>query len=238
MDWQREIELQTGQKVILYRCDNAKEYQKFQNTIKATGARMEFTTPNTPEQNVVAERFNRTIIETVRAMIIWAELPQSFWGEAAMTANYIRNILPAPTNAHSPTELWDERKPSVSHLRTFGCMVTVHIPSETKAKLDRVSFQGIFVGYNSSHQYRIYNPQRQKVEWHTSVRFFENIAGGRLFKEEDQEEMPPINEDSDSEGDDRPEVPASMENNGISEINRPVRVDHLVGVDQSVGEIL
>ena len=76
------------------------------------------------------------------------------------------------------------------------------------------------------------------MEWHTSVRFFENIAGGRLFKEEDREEMPPINEDSDSEGDDRPEVPASMENNGISEINRPVRVDHLVRVDQSVGEIL
>lgn len=159
-EWQKTVELETGQKVIVYRCDNAKEYQKFEIAIQTNGVYMEYTTPYTPEQNSVAKRFNRTIIQTARAMLTWSNLPHFFWGEAVMTANYLRNLLSLGQNELSPTELWDKRKPSIKHFRTFGCLVHVHIPSENRAKLDQVSFQGIFVGYHSTHQYCIFNPEQ------------------------------------------------------------------------------
>lgn len=116
---------------------------------------MEYTTVYTPEENSVAKRFNRTIIQMTRAMITWSERPQRFWAEAACTANYLRNFLPAGQDNLSPNELWDGHKPEINHLRTFGCLVHVHIHSETGAKLDRVSFQGIFVGHHSDQQVRV-----------------------------------------------------------------------------------
>ena len=179
-EWQTAIGLQTGEKVAIYRCDNAKEYQKFERIIHADGVRMEYTTAYTPEENGVAERFNRTIIQMTRAMLIWSGLPQGFWGEAACTANYLRNLLPAGRDDLSPIELWHGHKPNISHIRTFGCVVHVHIPSENRAKLDRVSFQGIFVGYHSSQQMRIYNPKTKRVQWHTSVKFSRKCAGGEI----------------------------------------------------------
>ena len=90
-EWQQQVELETGEKVKLYRCDNAKEYQKLEELIRPGGVKMKSTTPYTPEQNGVAERFNRTVVQIARAMVLWAELPQLFWGEAIMTANYITN---------------------------------------------------------------------------------------------------------------------------------------------------
>ena len=164
-----------------YRCDNAKEYQKIEKNVHDAGTRMEFTTVYTPKENGVAERFNRTIIQMTRAMLMHAQLPQSFWGEAAVTANYLRNILPGGQDDQSPNELWNGYKPEISHIRIFGCVVHVHIPSETRAKLDRISFQGIFVGYHSNQQVRIYNPVTRKMQWHTAVKFIESQPGGILL---------------------------------------------------------
>ena len=110
---------------------------------------MEFTTPHTPEENGMAKRLNRTIIQMARAMLHWAELPKTFW-EAAKTANYLRNVLPLANNQ---------------------CLVHAHVPSASRAKLDRVSFQGIFVGYHSHHQFRIYNPNSRRIEQKTFALF-------------------------------------------------------------------
>lgn len=182
-DWMKVVELDSGEKVTVFRCDNAKEYQKFEQLVQAEGVRMEYTTPYTPEQNGIAKQFNRTIVQMVRSMLTWAELPHIFWGKAAVTANYLRNLLPTNANDILPEEAWTSQKPSIHHLRTFGCLVYIYIPSENRAKLDRVSSQGIFVGYHSTHQYRVYNPKTRKVEWHTSVKFLEHVPGGKLFKE-------------------------------------------------------
>lgn len=182
-EWESVISLEIGEKVATYKCDNAKEYQKVEKNVHDVGTRMEFTTAYTPEENGVAERFNRTIIQMTRVMLMQAQLPQSFWREAAVTANYLRNILPGGQNDQSPNELWNGYKPEVSHIRTFECVVHVHIPSETRAKLDRISFQGIFVGYHSNQQVRIYNPVTRKVQWHTAVEFIESQPEGTLLGE-------------------------------------------------------
>ena len=176
------VELDSGEKVTLFQCDNAKKYQKFEQLVQSEDIWIEYTTLYTLEQNKVAEQFNRTIIQIVRSMLIWAELPHTFWKEAAVTANYLRNFLLTGVNGDKlPEEAWTGHKPDIWHLCTFGCLVYVYIPCETWVKLNQVSFQNIFVGYHSSRQYQIFNPERQQVEWHTSVRFLEHIPGGKLL---------------------------------------------------------
>ena len=181
--YKAKFEAETGEKLALIRSDNAKEYHALKKDLLNEGILMEFTDPYTPEQNGVAERMNRTLMQMVRAMQLWAGLPREFWGEALMVANYLRNRL--PTNTHggkmTPYEAWYGRKPDLNHIRTYGCLVHARIPSEKRDKMDVVSFQGIFVGYHSSKQYRVYNPVTKKIGWHAAPEFFEDWPGGPLL---------------------------------------------------------
>lgn len=98
--WQAVVELDSGAKVVWFRCDNAKEYIKSEKLIKAEGIQMGYTSKYTPKQNGVAERYNQTIVQIVRAMLTWAGLLVTFWAEAAKTANYLRNRLPLGADCH------------------------------------------------------------------------------------------------------------------------------------------
>lgn len=88
----------------------------------------EFIIPRNPEQNRVAERMNRTLLESARAMIAYACLPNGYWAEAVLTAAYLRNRTTSTFQEDKmPYEMWYERKPDVSHLRVFGCITYAHI---------------------------------------------------------------------------------------------------------------
>ena len=81
------------------------------------------TAPYTPEQNGVAERKNRTVVEMARSLLKGKHLPNQFWAEAVATAVYLLNI--SPTKAvmnRTPFEAWYGMKPSVRHLRIFCCI--------------------------------------------------------------------------------------------------------------------
>ena len=181
--YKNKFEVETKEKLRIIRTDNAKEYHSLEKELLDQGTVMEFTSYYTPEQNGVAERLNRTLIQMVSAMQLWAGLPKSFWGEAVLTANYLRNRLPVKgiANGGTPYEAWKGRKPSLEHIRTYGCLAHVHVSSETRDKMDRVSQQGIFVGYHSSKQYLVYDPKKKAVGWHTSIQFFEDWPGGPLL---------------------------------------------------------
>ena len=73
--------------------------------------------PGSPEQNGVAERRNRTLMEMVRSMISRTNLPSFLWGEALKTALYIMNRVPTKDVPLTPFELWTGRKPSLNHLK-------------------------------------------------------------------------------------------------------------------------
>jgi transposase InsO family protein len=80
------------------------------------------TAPDTPQQNGVAERMNRTIFEMGNAMMIHADMPIHFWGEAINTAVYVRNRCPtAALEGKTPFEALTGSVPDMSHLRIFGC---------------------------------------------------------------------------------------------------------------------
>ena len=72
--------------------------------------------PKTPQQNGVAERRNRTLLEMVRSMMAQANLPIQFWGDALLTATYILNCVPSKSVSSTPYELWSQRKPNLNEL--------------------------------------------------------------------------------------------------------------------------
>ena len=182
-DYVRLMENSSGQKIRklsikTLRSDNGGEYlsKEFTRFCNENGINREFTNPETPEQNGVAERFNRTMIESARSMLYHAKLPLSFWAEAVSTAVYIRNRSPTTSLVNkTPFECWFQKKPDVSHMRVFGSLCYVHIPDSQRRKLDAKSYKGIFVGYpEGTKGYKIYNLTSGKFVKTRNVMFDEN----------------------------------------------------------------
>ena len=171
----------SGQRIRRLRTDNGGEYvsKEFENYLKSREIFHEFTVPHSPEQNGVAERMNRTLVESARSMLSHAGLPKSFWAEAIATAAYIRNRMPtaAIREDKTPYEKWYGRKPDVSNLRVFGCMAYAHIPESQRKKLDKKSEKLRFVGYSiQSKGYRLFD-ENQKVIVRRDVVFNETDFG-------------------------------------------------------------
>ena len=91
------------------------------------------TAPGTPQQNGVAERRNRTLLDMVRSMLSYSTLPISFWGYALNTAMYFLNLVPLKFVPKTAVELWIGRMPSMRHLHIWGCPANV-----LKGKSDRL----------------------------------------------------------------------------------------------------
>jgi transposase InsO family protein len=191
LEWKAQVEKTTGQKVKALRTDNGGEYTsaEFKNYLRTEGIRHELTVPKTPEQNGVAERMNRTLIENVRSMLADAKLPHKFWAEALSTAVYLRNRSPATAvEGMTPYEAWTGEKPNVKHLRVFGCLGYVHIPKDARQKLDSKARKCVFLGYGTETKgYRLYDPKHTRVLRSRDVVFNESKQG--FEKElEDQKE--------------------------------------------------
>ena len=89
------------------------------------------TIPYTPEQNGVAECANRTIVEKACCMLHAREMQSHFWAKAVSTAVYLKNQSPTKALSNiTPEEAWTGEKPSIVHLRSFGCKVYMHVPSQ------------------------------------------------------------------------------------------------------------
>lgn len=92
-EWKAMVEKSTGKKLKVLRTDNDGEYvsKDFEGFLTNEGIKHEHTIPITPEQNGVAERINRTVVETARSMLCESNLPKQYWAEAVSTAVYLRN---------------------------------------------------------------------------------------------------------------------------------------------------
>jgi len=132
------VDNQTDMKIKTFRSNNGGEFvsKKFDNFWHECGIQRQTSAPYTPQQNGVAERANRTIMECVRSMIPTQGLDLEFWAEAVNTVVYIKNQCPTKAfESKTPQEAWTGRKPNVSHLRVFGCKAFAHILDEKKSKL-------------------------------------------------------------------------------------------------------
>ena len=133
LKWKAVEEKSTGRRLKILRTDNGGEYtsaefESYLSYLKTEGVLRQLTIPKTPEQNGIAERMNRTLVETVRSMLTDAELSPMFWAEALSTAVYLRNrITSKALKDITPHEAWTGKKPNVEHLRTLGCTAYAHV---------------------------------------------------------------------------------------------------------------
>jgi transposase InsO family protein len=202
--WQR----QTQKKILCIRTDRGKEYEgNFQRFLRTEGIVHERSAAYTPEQNGVAERYNRTLVEKTRCLLDEHKSPTFLWGDAIKTASHIRNLLPKTGQVLSPYELMFDVKPSADHLRIFGCTAHVYIPPHQREKLEPSSSIGIFVGYathSKAWRVLVWRDKQFKVVESASVVFAENMSPSLHSLKESPHDAPEepdsnINEDDDDE---------------------------------------
>ncbi|KRZ88014.1 Retrovirus-related Pol polyprotein from transposon TNT 1-94 [Trichinella sp. T8] len=172
------VERQTSKRVKCLRTDNGREYvnNMFAEFLMRIGIRHERTIPETPQQNGVAERMNQTFVEKARTMLIDANLSPDLWAEAVGTANYLRNRCTTKAlRKMIPEEAWSGRKPNLAHLKVFGCLAMVHVPSGQRKKWNPKSEERIFVGYcETSKGYRTVDCKTKKMYVTRDVKFLES----------------------------------------------------------------
>src|SRR5579862_4818729 len=96
--------------------------------------------------------------------------------ELAQTVVYLKNRSPTTAVPTTPYEAWHGVRPDLSHLRIPGSTAYIHIPKEKHTKLDTHSHKGILVGYDETHQYRVWDLTRKDVVVSRDVRFNEGIS--------------------------------------------------------------
>ncbi len=181
LEWKALVENECGKKLKVFRTDNGGEFTSgaFESYLREQGIKHELTVPKNPEQNGVAERMNRTLVESIRSMLSDAKLPPKFWAEALSTALYLRNR--SPTKAlfkMTPFEAWTGNRPDVEKLRVFGCSAHAHISKDERRKLDPKSRKCLLLGYGTATKgYRLYDPQLKKVFYSRDVVFNEKEYG-------------------------------------------------------------
>ena len=112
MKWKKNLERSTGREIKVLRSDNGGEYKSdpFLQLCLYEGIERHFTVRKTPQQNGVAERMNRTLLEKVCCMLFNVGLLKNFWAEALAYACYLVNRLPSSSiGGKTPLEVWSEK---------------------------------------------------------------------------------------------------------------------------------
>ncbi|GJT10476.1 putative ribonuclease H-like domain-containing protein [Tanacetum coccineum] len=145
------VENLIDQRVKVIRCNNGTKFKnnEMNQFCERKGIKREFSIAKTRQQNGVAERKNRTLIEADRTMLADSKLPTTFWAEAVNTACYVQNrvVVIKPHNK-TPYELFLGRKPALGFMRPFGCPVTILNTSDHLGKFDGKVDEGFFIGYS------------------------------------------------------------------------------------------
>ena len=130
------------------------------------GIHHQFSAPRTPQQNGVAERKNRTLIESARTMLSDSKLPVTFWAEAVNTACYVLNrVLTVKRQNKTCYELLNNRKPNLQFLEPFRCPCTLMNTNERLTKFGERASDGYFLGYSvNSPNKRVFNKTTGKIE--------------------------------------------------------------------------
>uniref|UniRef100_A0A2N9FA47 Integrase catalytic domain-containing protein n=1 Tax=Fagus sylvatica TaxID=28930 RepID=A0A2N9FA47_FAGSY len=182
---------QFNTRVQVLRSDNGGEYFKKELSayFHAYGIIHQTSCVDTPQQNGVAERKNRHLLEVARSLMFAMSVPKSFWGDAVRTAAYLINRMPSkvlqfqtPLQSLSKTHAL----PTLLQIppKVFGCVCYVHIHKQHRSKLDPRAQKCIFLGYSTTQKgYKCYHPPSTKILVSMDVTFLEDQAyfsGGDL----------------------------------------------------------
>ncbi|KAJ9560934.1 hypothetical protein OSB04_006094 [Centaurea solstitialis] len=195
----KRVENQANLRVKVIRSDNGTEFKNadLNSFCEDKGIERQFSAPRTPQQNGVAERRNRTLIEAARTMLADSKLPITFWAEAVNTACYVQNrVHVVKSKGKTPYELFKNKKPFIGFFVPFGCPCSILNTKTHLGKFDSKSDDGFFVGYSiQSKAVRVFNTVSRTIEESDNVKFNEhtpNVHGtvdtGPSSKEKETDE--------------------------------------------------
>ncbi|KAJ9556699.1 hypothetical protein OSB04_011313 [Centaurea solstitialis] len=153
--------------VRVIRSDNGTEFKNstIEDYLTSVGITYNFSTPRTPQQNVVVERKNRTLVEAATTMLNASSLPLTLWAEVVSTACYTHNrSLVVKRFEKTPYQLLYNKRSNIKFFHVFGCKCYVLNDREPVGKFDPKGDNVIFIGYAwDSLAYRVYVPRTQIV---------------------------------------------------------------------------
>ncbi|CAL9000577.1 unnamed protein product [Prunus brigantina] len=162
------------------RSDNGTEFMNsnLSQYLSSYGVIHQTSCVGTPQQNGVAERKNRDLLEKTRSLMLQMNVPKKFWSQGVLTAAYVINRLPSRVlDYKSPLEVLKGRKIDLSHLRIFGCVCFVHIQGLHRDKFDSRAAKCFFMGYSSTQKgYKCYDSRTRKIIISRDVVFDETCS--------------------------------------------------------------
>ena len=166
----------SGYRLERVKADKGSEFTsaEFRQYCREVGIKLEFASPNTPQQIGDNERAGKTIVGIVRCLLADSGLPNKLWGELMLTAAYLNNRTPhAALNNETPYKRLYGKDATLGHFRTIGARAFVHVETRGR-KLDQRAWEGRLVGYSmDSTSYRVYNPATGTVRESRNVIFIE-----------------------------------------------------------------
>ena len=177
-EWKQLVENQTGRTVKKLRTDNGLEFcnREFEQLCTESGIARHLTVAGTPQQNGLAERMNRTLMDKVRCLLIQSGLPKTFWAEATCTAAYLINRSPSTAiEKKTPMEMWSGHPSDYGMLRIFGCVAYSHVK---QGKLEPKAVKCVLLGYPEGVKgYRLYRLDNEspKIVTSRNVVFNESV---------------------------------------------------------------
>jgi len=119
------------------------------------------------------------LVEKAKTMMTGKNIPDYLWGKVVCAATYLTNkSMMSTIFEKTPKEVWAGKKPTISHLKVFGCTTYMHTPKEKRQNFDDKISKCILVGYSKeSKAYRVYELKTKKVQ----------ITHDVIFNEEDKE---------------------------------------------------
>ncbi|RVW25708.1 Retrovirus-related Pol polyprotein from transposon TNT 1-94 [Vitis vinifera] len=179
------VQNQFNSKIQVLKSDNAKEYftSSLSTYLQNHGIIHISSCVDTPQQNGVAERKNRHLLEVARCLMFSSNVPNYFWGEVILIATYLINRMPSRVlTFQSPRQLFLKQFPhtratsSDLPLKVFGCTAFVHVYPQNRSKFAPRANKCIFLGYSPTQKgYKCYSPTNKRFYTTMDVSFFEHV---------------------------------------------------------------
>src|ERR1700760_1797591 len=148
---------------------------EFISYLKERGTQQKLTVHDSPAQNGVAERRNRTIVESIRALLHASNLLKNLWGEAARHVVWLMNRTSTKAvEGKTPFKAAFGKKPNLKDVREWGEKVWVRVEAGTKlgGRVNDSKWLGID---EQSKGVRVYWPEKQSVSVERNV-YYDDTA--------------------------------------------------------------
>ncbi|GKB93701.1 retrotransposon protein, putative, ty1-copia subclass [Tanacetum coccineum] len=190
-EWKQLVENQNGRTVKKLKTDNGLKFcnREFEQLCIESGIARHLTVSGTPQQNEVAGRMNRTLMDKVRYLLIQSGFPKTFWAEATCTIAYLINRSPSRAiEKKTPMEMWSGHPSDCEMLRIFGCVAYSH---DKQGKLEPRAVKCVLLGYPEGVKgyilYRLDN-ESPKIVTSRNVVFNESVMYKDTLKDFDEED--------------------------------------------------